>query len=185
MSITHDDPPERIGPGVVIRGKHYMVLSNLKEAASRVRKLQMEVFQPDLLFFGSSATPEAHNNAHATNGALLASSLPANAALMTFQKLSSKKFLVRLSHQFGVNEDVKLSDNAHVSLSKLLQPNKVTDVKELTLTANRKLSELKRLRWIAEDGVKQTDAHPAAPVGPDFAIELTPLKIRTFEVTIA
>lgn len=73
--------------------------------------------------------------------------------------------------------------NATVSMKEIFG-DKIENVEELTLTANQPLANLKRLKWNSQDGVEQTESRLPTVQGPDYIVELTPMKIRTFRVKV-
>jgi hypothetical protein len=58
---------------------------------------------------------------------------------------SETSYLVRVSHQFAVGEDAKLSQAVTVDLANILYKHTITGVTEMSLTANQPLSNVHRL----------------------------------------
>merc|ERR1712217_1004966 len=103
------------GPGLVIRGTHYVTLEPPASAAAVWRPLADRVFAPPLIAFkrsGGSSPTTTHFTA-------VIRALPTNVELMTLQTLSQGQLLLRLSHQFGLGEDKVLSNLAAVDLAAL------------------------------------------------------------------
>ena len=104
--------------------------------------------------------------------------------LMTFQRLGAKDtndYLIRLGHQYGEDEDKKLSQPVSVDLANLFDGFTVVSVEEMTLTANQKLSDWqrKRLSWTGSRGL-----YTSSLGNSNTTIILQPMDIRTFNVTM-
>jgi hypothetical protein len=88
-------------------------------------------------------------------------------------------FLVRLSHQYGVDEDHTYSTPASVNLHDLFPNHSIASITELTLSANQARAkwEKRRLRWMGNtDEVPKDDWKNV--------VELKPLEIRTFKILV-
>ena len=129
------------------RGKHVVMMHSPKTAASEWRPLADRVYATPTLAFASSVAAPEQNDVHdpsekhrtstratgernktprressivpASFVSALAQPLPVNVQIITLQSLSEREVLLRLAHQFGVNEDVILSHPASVDLATL------------------------------------------------------------------
>ena len=145
----------RQGRGLVITGKHYLMIDDANTAASQWRPQLQRIYQP-LVEAYSAMVPgsvETYISQHRVEQSWIGSEeLPVNVDLITLQSWqpwTGKKgsVLVRLSHQFGVNEDSKLSQPVQVDLAKLLNM-PPTEIEEVSLTAVRDASEAgQKLKW--------------------------------------
>ena len=140
------------GPGLILAGKHHLVLTTREEALRQTRLLQQRLYTPlRPLFAPSSAfldhpTPSsdlipapAPTAQRALSLSFLATPLPLNVELMTLQVLHDGAVLLRLAHSFAVNESAQWSQPATVDLSTLfVQP--INNVTAVTLTANDRRS---------------------------------------------
>lgn len=173
----------RLGPGVVIRGVHRIMVGKGPVGASLARQLMDGVFAEPVLFVGSSPDlrPVAFRQPKFSS---LRGSLPSNVMLITLsrlQRVTNDTFLVRLGHQYGAGEgEGTSSEPVQVDLTSIFPGRSVLDVREKTLTGNRdwKAYLEHRLPWTSE---------PATPeyfVVLDTLVELNPMDIRTFEVTL-
>ena len=121
--------------------------------------------------------------------------LPPNVQLTTLQSLSEGKLLLRLSHQFAIDEDATLSKPVLFDLSTLFDPAAIVikEAVELSLTANQNASAIRARRaaaaatWRAEGGAAPPP-HAWRSAHFDWAtnatVALGPLEIKTFELTI-
>jgi hypothetical protein len=117
---------------------------------------------------------------------------PINTHLLTFEKISDGSYLLRLSHQFAINEDLLLSGDVDINLSKFFKNYVLKSVVEMNLSANQLKSEMmgRKIHWnstITRNGVNHKTENVKSPEFPidtndDFLITLTPMQIRTFIV---
>ena len=166
---------QRIGHGVVIRGTHRIAIGGASGGASVARALMDDIFADPKVFVGYSSD----SNTSFTNPSFsyIPGSLPPNVQLMTLQRRRNGALLVRLAHQYDVNEDSVLSTPAKVDWSQLFGST-VASVRELTLTANEDLHERQaRLRWRKPSSESLLDKNTTTVV-------LQPMEIRTFEVVL-
>ena len=176
---------QRWGEGVVIRGIYRIMVGKGHSGASLARSEMDHAFAPPLVFVAS--TPSSNTTPGSLRGSMsaLRSALPPNVMLVTFQKLGGKAsndYLIRLGHQYGENEDTRLSQPVTVDLANLFNGFKVESVDEVTLTGNQKYSDWQstRLKWGGSHDISEL-----ALCDTNTTVTLQPMDIRTFNVTMS
>lgn len=171
----------RIGKGLVIRGTHYVRLDQASKAQAAVRPLQDQIYYSPIPFFAPiSGSPQDWMTTYLTNSSWIRSDLPVNAGLVTMRRWNSTGILLRLSHQFGINEDPSLSQPVTIDIPSLFATLDVKSVTELSLTGNQLKSDVHRFVWKTEDGLEGRRSVPLQ----DSTVTLTALQIRTFFVEV-
>jgi len=172
---------EHYGAGLVVRGQHFITLAPPSKAAGVWRPLQDRVYIKAVPFFANSQL-----SSKAAVYSALAAPLPPNVQIITLETVEADIILLRLAHQFGLDEDATLSKPATVSISKLFAGRSVRRVEELALTGTAPRSEVvrRRIAWkiegeneripldMGDDGQSTSDE-----------VELGPLQIKTFRVS--
>jgi len=193
--ITAYPNPVRIGPGLIIKGTHRVLLDAPADAAKTFRAEMDRAYYPPIL--GLVANPGSTSewvDTHLTNytAVVPGGDLPVNVHVLTLQWWDASTVLLRLAHQFGVGEDAALSQPATVNLNTLFSTIKITGVQEMSLTANQPIASMRasKINWrTAEADGSISEGQPAPvplPVSLDApTITLNPLQIRTFLVTVA
>ncbi|XP_067938019.1 lysosomal alpha-mannosidase-like [Watersipora subatra] len=168
------------GKGLFVRGKHYLLLERISDSARAHRDLGERLFMAPLVTVSraDTTTYTSWRKHHQLRNSFLKQALPDNVHLLTLEPLENKKFLLRLEHFYSAGEDKELSNNVTVSLKDLFTGFTITTVQELTLEANQYLAAASRLRWN-----KKSFTSKYQPIQGDLNIELTPMAIRTFEVS--
>jgi hypothetical protein len=174
----------RVGDGVVIRGKHRIMVGGAKSGASMSRSIMDGVFCEPLVFVGSSkaGTPIIFKR---STFSVLREGLAANVKLISFKKLPSvtktPTMLVRLGHQYARNENSTYSQPVNVDLSALFPNATIVSVVEKTLTGNQNWKDYldRRLNWTGTPSQRER-IDPLKPV-----VTLQPMDIRTFYVELA
>ena len=189
IGITPNPPygnAERLGDGVIVKGHHRLIVGRGGSGASKMRVTMDNVFSQPHLFVASatSATTVSFRQAKLS---LLQSSLPDNIMVISFIALDEENtFLIRLGHQYGPNEDKKLSRPVEVDIHNLFPSKKVVSMQEKTLSANQVRSdwEARRLQWDCSKG--GGESHPPDEPSPsqDGRVILKPLEIRTYEIVL-
>ena len=109
-------------------------------------------------------------------------SFPENVMLTTFSLFHGKnnKYLVRVGHQYGVNEDEQLSLPTTIDLSMLFPGRKIVYIAEKTLSGNQDRQDWERskMHWNDEEKLQSTSMNEGT------SIVLGPLQIRTFEILV-
>lgn len=180
---------ERSGDGITVRGKHYLLLSSLENGMAEVRQKMDEVFAPLTTFYSSD--PNAVKAALLSAGndqSLLSTELPVNVQLVTLEAISNTKLLVRLAHQFAVNEDPNLSQDVTVDIFALLAKYNPKSIQEMTLSANQDKAEQMagKIQWKSTGAITDGRKQPPATklVSDNGVVTISPMQIRTFYVTI-
>ena len=154
------------GTGLVVRGRHVLILETPQLSASHHRPAAQQLFMSPLHTYalpGISYT-DYSNNYHQIWSSLN-ESLPYNIHLLTFDQLAANVFLIRVEHYFEFNEDATYSKSTQIDLDSLFNTlGKIKDLVELTLAGNMPLSEMKRLVWQTNDhqssNLKLTSTRP-------------------------
>ncbi|KAJ0639214.1 putative alpha-mannosidase [Helianthus annuus] len=176
--------------GLAVQGKYYLRMDPVGEGAKWRRSYGQEIYSPLLLAFTEQDGNKGTNfQVSKFSGMDSTYSLPDNVALLTLQELEDGNVLLRLAHLYEIGEDKGLSVITSVELKKLFAKRKITNVSEMSLSANQGRAEMekKRLVWKVEGS--KNDDEPAGqrggPVDPQkLVVELAPMEIRTFVVTV-
>lgn len=172
----------RLGTGLIISAKHYLQLEKPSEASSFFRPLQQKVYSRPVISFTKTDNVTDFSSYYHTVMSLIKKPLPPNVGLMTLSSRGNRQVLLRLAHLYGVDEDPVLSKPAIVNLADILSRS-ISVVEEMSLSANQPLSNVKKLKWKTTDGVQPTPPK-IFPTGPPGPIQLGPMQIRTFMLTL-
>ncbi|XP_013402708.1 lysosomal alpha-mannosidase [Lingula anatina] len=173
------------GKGLIVRGKHYLVLDDIKSSGRVHRDLAEQLFMAPLPSFSDLKMDfQQWIKQYNTMWSGLKQKLPDNVHLLTLEQWSGTTVLLRLEHFYEKGEDDVLSKPAVVSLKGLFTPFDVSSAVELNLGANQKLADMKRLKWMYKTQLS-TPEHVVTPIGDDLTVQLQPMQIRTFQVTLA
>ena len=144
-----------------------------------------------------------YSTAYRQTWSALTDVLPLNLHLLTLDQLGAKDYLIRVEHYFELNEDEIYSHPLTIDLQSIFKSiGTITNTVELTLSANLPLAQLQRLNWITSDNESScgTDHSMSFSSGflfliqlfcleeqslNDTSVRLTPMQIRTFQVTVA
>jgi lysosomal alpha-mannosidase len=137
------------GKGLVVRGKHLIVIDRPENSASIHRTAAQQLYmQPISTFALTNLSYANYSTNYRQTWSALVNTMPRNLHLLTLDQLSPKQYLVRVEHYFELNEDATYSQPIQVDLQQLLTSlGEITDVNELTLAGNMPLSHMDRLNW--------------------------------------
>lgn len=198
--LLHDDAfgvgealnePGVDGHGLVVKGKHYLLVSDISSAAPKHRKLAEKLFMAPLLSFVSIKSVKQYISNFRTQASFVSQPLPSNVHLLTLEPWSDKKILLRLEHMYEHYEDPKnLSKPVKVSLTNLFKNFDITSVREMTLGANQYKNESFVMNWsrlhiLKKHSIKEARNYQWKKLNSGFDIVLTPMQIRTFELTVS
>jgi len=185
-----DSNGNRIGPGLGIRGTHYLLFGAPSTAASVYRPQMDNVFNQPYLAFTPITDVSQFVSSHNTQRSFSGAPLPTNLYLPTFAAWNYPgSFLIRLSHQFAVGEDATLSNTTTYDLLSLVSGWDVVEVTELSLTANQAAMQVKRHPFYSSYPTKghrgeQTEfLYDGDGKLKAVQVSLGPMEIKTFHVT--
>ncbi|KAL8603557.1 hypothetical protein ACOMHN_022509 [Nucella lapillus] len=186
------------GKGLIARGSHYVMLEPIASAAAGHRDLAERLYMAPQISFS-----KATSKLVATNWSGVPQSLPANVHLLTLEQYPAKgpvptpsqPFLLRLEHFYEKGEDPVLSKPVTLHLRKLFSTFDIVEAIELTLGGDMALADLKRLQWNYPHEQSHEDHKSGSPLlfeserskkaqSDPLTITLTPMEIKTFQITI-
>ena len=198
--------PGRDGRGLIVRGRFLVLLETSKNSARLHRVVGEEEFLRPFLAFSDNAQlwteydnkfrkdmrvenrykrlqglfdQEDQPEYQIKNGyQSLTRPLPANVHLLTLEK-RGKVLLLRLEHQFAVDEDDELSKSVSVQLKGLFNDFTILSVTEVNLSANQVKADQK----FAMDSVGVSPQNKTVPKD-DFVVTLNAMEIKTFEIDV-
>ena len=141
------------GQGLVVRGKHLLIVDSPKTSALVHRTSAQQFYmQPIPTFALTNLSYANYSASYRQTWSALEDGMPRNLHLLTLDQLAPKQFLVRVEHYFELNEDTTYSQPIEVDLQQLLHSvGQITDLTELILTGNMPLSEMNRLNWTTNE----------------------------------
>ncbi|XP_068130308.1 lysosomal alpha-mannosidase [Hyperolius riggenbachi] len=176
--------PGQYGEGLVVRGKHLLVLDTPKASADVHRTLALQQYLSPQIILSSGKGVSYWNKQGPTNKfSALQKPLPDNLHLLTFALHEPGKILLRLEHPFQKDESSNYSQPITVNLKELFSSLTLSDFLETTLAANLPKDQMKRMQWRAETGPISSTKHTSSGLDPTH-ITLHPMEIRTFIATI-
>lgn len=173
------------GKGLVVRGKHVLVVESILKSAARHRELAQQIANEPLVTFSTGLTESEYRSHLRLTFSGLASQLPKNVHLLTLEQWNHDRLLLRLEHFYQKDEDSELSKPVTVNLKKLFYNFEIVSAQELTLSANapveNKANRLK-FKYIPEGKIEE-------PMKITFDaqkldVTLSPMEIRTFVLKV-
>ena len=180
---------ERKGDGIVVSGTHYLLLSDINDAMKETRGAMDAVYQQLHVFYGKYTGDASSNPLPPIKTILpLSFDLPINVQLNTFETWSPNVLLVRLAHQFAVDEDNEMSAPVNIDLSSLLSRYAVKSIVEMSLSANQEKETMlaNKIQWSTKDdeGNGALTQSISKPTSSDSSVTLNPMEIKTFFVYV-
>lgn len=189
--LLHDDAfgvdealnePGVDGQGLVIRGKHYVLISDILTSNKLHRDKGVKLFMAPVVTFAPVASFEDYRADFLTIYSFLKQELPPNVHVLTLEHINVNNWLVRLEHFYQTTDDPEgLSKSVKIDFRDLFAAKSVHGVKETIMTATLFYSEAKRLKWQTVDSqlANEIDYEIGNEVH-DFVVTLKPMQIRTF-----
>ncbi|XP_040846183.1 lysosomal alpha-mannosidase-like [Ochotona curzoniae] len=172
------------GSGLVVRGRHLVLLDAVDQAAAGHRLLaEKEVLAPQVFLAPGGGAPYFQGAPRRTQFSGLLKELPPSVHLLTLARWGPDRLLLRLEHQFALGEDSgrNLSSPVTLNLQDLFSTVIITHLQETTLAANQPRDSASRLKWTPDTGPVP---YPTVPPVDPSAILLQPMEIRGFVVSI-
>ncbi|XP_051827566.1 lysosomal alpha-mannosidase [Antechinus flavipes] len=181
------EPGDEPGVGLVVRGRHLVLLDTVEAAAAGHRlQAQREALAPQLVLApAGKGTPYSPGSPALTQFSGLRRELPPAVHLLTLARWGPSAVLLRLEHIFERGEDrmFNLSQPVTLDLQDLFSAFTITHLEETTLSADQLLSKATRLQWRTSPGGGPAPLQPAPALDPS-AVTLQPMEIRTFLASV-
>jgi hypothetical protein len=181
----------RVGDGIIVSGRHQILLSSAESGVRETRAWMDKLFLPIVPFYSKSSTAKLLVRSPSAVKSIISHELPVNLHLLTAERWSADTLLVRLSHQFAVDEDAELSKPVNINLATLFSKFNIVSASEVSLSANQdRLTMLQnKVIWntpnkaLVESGLKAS----MGVIMTDFKKDITinPMEIRTFMLHLA
>ena len=175
------------GRGLVITGRHSVLLNPRQLQGDAIRALQSEVYAPSHVELAPvTITADEYIATHHVEDSYLRSALPDNVDLITLAVHDNNQstLLIRLAHLFAVNDQSDLAQPVTIDISQLFKRNLVS-LKEVSLTANQPVQNVRKIQQ--ELSKKSAEAvHNPVQRGSlnGTTVTITPMEIRTFIIVL-
>lgn len=138
------------GQGLVARGRHSLMLQSPSTSALHHRVAsQRSYMRPITTYALTQQTYDAYSAAYHQTWSALVDTLPLNVHLLTLDQLGEKEYLVRVEHYFELREDNIYSQPVTFDLQSIFKYiGTISNMVEMTLSANLEMASLKRLNWL-------------------------------------
>lgn len=138
--------------GLVVRGKHRVIVDGIQESVRFLRKLSKTAsWNPVFIFRNAPSSNSQYlvNNLYFDG---LIAKLPVNIHLLSLEQWNDNLVLIRLEHFYEINEDFKYSRETQVKLTDLFSTFVIDEIREMNLAGTQSLqeSELSKYKWSAE-----------------------------------
>ncbi|XP_019622068.1 PREDICTED: lysosomal alpha-mannosidase-like [Branchiostoma belcheri] len=167
------------GDGLVVRGKHYLLLDTPESSGQLHRALGEQLYMAPsiLLSLAGSISPAQYRKDFHTNFTALKRELPSSVHLLTLEMWEDDTVLMRLENQLQKAEGGTTQNVSLPGLFKTFEVD-VDSVEELTLGANFPAANLQRLTWNTESGQTKSEALRCWDAGTT-TVSLQPMQICT------
>ena len=109
------------GKGLVVRGKHLLIIETPNNSASVHRTNAQQLYmQPISTFSLTNLSYAAYSTNYRQTWSALVDTMPHNLHLLTLDQLGPKQYLVRVEHYFELDEDAIYSQPIQIDLQQLL-----------------------------------------------------------------
>lgn len=179
----------RRGNGIIITGKHRVLIGGGRCGAELARSELDYMFAPLQVFAGTSMqTRLSQPRVEMLSTSALKEPLPKNIQLLTIQLLSLENgyssFLLRLGHSYGYGESQTFSLPVTIDISKILVDYRILTFHETTLTGNTLKSRWmeKKMQWSSRQHYSETTNSNEKQEGEKFMVTFHPMEIKTFRI---
>ncbi|XP_068205819.1 lysosomal alpha-mannosidase-like isoform X1 [Palaemon carinicauda] len=182
------------GEGLVARGKHHLIFSDLTRPGCDFgclqRSLGERLMMKPIMSFSLSALPHpTYEDTYNTQWSGLTLPLPMNVHLLTLEPWLDGKILLRLEHMYELEESDPFSNPATVNLKNLFSDLEVISAEEMNLAANQRKEDENRYQWDVGSNHPSTNEinrpnKDGDLIGDELMVTLQPMEIRTFILTV-
>ncbi|KAK0079162.1 hypothetical protein PV326_008900 [Microctonus aethiopoides] len=183
------------GKGLVVRGTHYLIASDLNDITSAElleKSLTVQLALRPWIFFAAIPNISFNQlpNLYQLQTSSLRKKLPPQVHILTYEPWKDGKVLLRLEHLFEVGQAGALSAPVEVDITDLFNDFNIVSLRETTLGANQWIESMSRLEWHSRDNNDENNevnnqTEQVKIEGNTINVLLKPMEIRTFVLTIS
>ncbi|NXE58226.1 MA2B1 mannosidase, partial [Casuarius casuarius] len=152
------EPLQELGAdnkGLVVRGRHLVLLDTAESAADRHRPLaQQEFMAPSVVLAPGGGPSYRPGQPGLQQFSALRRELPPNVHLLTLMPWDPGTVLLRLEHQFEKGESANGSQPVTLDLLNLFSAFAITSLREMNLAADQPRDAVTRLLWNPATGIR-------------------------------
>jgi lysosomal alpha-mannosidase len=173
------------GKGLVIRGKHYLVVKPIVDSRKMHRDMGNKLFMSPIVTFSQYTSEDDYRKMYTAQYSALNQPLPQNVHILTLMPWDNGTLLMRFEHFYDSKDDPQsLSKSVTFNLRHLFKDFQIEKVSEMSLGANQLIGDVKRLVWRSDNSeVNPERDNTMVPItGDELSVTLKPMQIRTFVV---
>lgn len=170
------DEPGVDGKGLVVRGRHYLLIDSIRQSMTKVKALSKQLYWKPLSLFVVNAS-EPQTGQLSDKGIGVSDNIDPSIHLLTLEELEPNVLFVRFESE---SETKDLSFN----LSDVFTNVRIISAVETSITGTETLSEMmdRKLNWICND-CSQVSAEQSSDLTV-ATISLSPNQIRSFVMKV-
>ncbi|VDK73324.1 unnamed protein product [Litomosoides sigmodontis] len=127
------------GQGLVVRGRHWIIMESPENSAKLHRPLAFELYNSPLITFaGRKMTPLDYGRAFITEYSALNQPMPLAIKILTMDMIAPNRIIIRLEHIFQGDEDENLAQPIEINLNGLFTAFDIVTVEQLNLATMKK-----------------------------------------------
>ncbi|VBB25890.1 unnamed protein product [Acanthocheilonema viteae] len=127
------------GQGLVVRGRHWIIMESPEDSAKLHRPLAFELYNSPLITFAKrKMAPSDYGQKFITEYSALKRPLPLAINILTMEMIAPKHIIIRLEHIFQGDDDKNLAQPIEINLNGLFTAFDIVSIEQLNLATMRK-----------------------------------------------
>uniref|UniRef100_A0A0R3RR01 Glyco_hydro_38C domain-containing protein n=1 Tax=Elaeophora elaphi TaxID=1147741 RepID=A0A0R3RR01_9BILA len=127
------------GQGLVVRGRHWIIMESPEDSAKLHRPLAFELYHSPLITFAErKMTPFDYGRAFITEYSALNRSLSPAINVLTVEMIAPKRLIIRLEHVFQGDDDKNLAQPIEINLNGLFTAFDIVSMEQLNLATMKR-----------------------------------------------
>ncbi|CAG9536717.1 unnamed protein product [Cercopithifilaria johnstoni] len=169
------------GQGLVVRGRHWIIMESPENSAKLHRPLAFELYNSPLITFAERKMELSdYDRTFITEYSALNRSLSLAINVLTMEMIAPKRIIIRLEHIFQGHEDENLAQPIEINLNGLFTSFDIVSIEQLNLATMKKRSSNK----FARNNPFRPNQNSPRISQKELLVNLQPMEILTFEAEI-
>uniref|UniRef100_A0A914C8W2 alpha-mannosidase n=1 Tax=Acrobeloides nanus TaxID=290746 RepID=A0A914C8W2_9BILA len=174
------DEPGEDGRGLVVRGKHWLLLGTPDEILQLQRTAAYELFYEPTITFATYESIDVYNKNFVGEFSGITKALPPEINLLTLKRLSPDSILLRLEHIFQNGENPNLSTPIKLDIENLFTRFEIISMEELNLAGNVQSGIIRNWPNSWNSSKRRVKNLPREGI----SVELKPMEIKTWRLSV-